>query len=44
MLGVEDFDQKKKKKTNEEFIFILMENSLDMGMRGDIVTGGKKDG
>lgn len=42
MLGVEDFDQKKK-KTNEEFIFILMENSLDMGMRGDIVTSGKKD-
>lgn len=42
MLGVEDFDQKKK-KTNEEFIFIFMENSLDMGMRGDIVTGGKKD-
>lgn len=39
MLGVEDFDQKKN-----QFIFIFMKNSLDMGMRGDIVTGGKKDG
>lgn len=36
MLGVEDFDQQKK-KTNEEFIFIFMENSLDMGMRGNIL-------
>lgn len=39
MLGVEDFDQKKK----NQFIFIFKKNSLDMGMRGDIVTGGKKD-
>lgn len=33
-----------KKKINEEFIFIFMENFFDMGMRGDIVIGGKKDG
>lgn len=41
MFGVEDW---LKKKINEEFIFIFMENFFDMGMRGDIVIGGKKDG